>query len=71
MGAGARGIALLEWMVIFTVICGIVLLLRWWSATLQKRNMYADDWMVLIAYVSETLIVYHHIGIPNLKQPWN
>lgn len=55
MSAGTRGIVLLEWMVSFTVICAIMLFLRFWAASLQKRKIYADDWMVLIAFVSTSL----------------
>lgn len=52
MGAGARGINLLKWIITFTVICSIMLLLRLWAARIQKRKAYADDWMVLVAFVS-------------------
>lgn len=55
MGAGTRGIAVLEWMIVCTVICALMILLRYWSARLQQRKAYADDWMVLIAFVSRPI----------------
>lgn len=57
MGAGSRGIDLLKWMIVCTVVCAILLLLRFWSSRIQKRKAYADDWMVLIAFVSLTSLL--------------
>ena len=60
MGAGETGIALLKWIVIFTAICAIMLILRAWSARIQNRKAYIDDWLVVIAFVSLRAPNKHH-----------
>lgn len=51
-GRGPRGETLLRWMIAFTVIVGVILLLRLWAARLMKRSFYLDDLFVLIAFAS-------------------
>lgn len=49
---GSGGWELLGWIVSFTIITTIFVLLRFWSARIQKREFYLDDSCVIIAYVS-------------------
>jgi len=53
-----HGISLLIWIIVFTVVCTIVLFLRFWAARVQKRLFYPDDFMVVFAYVSVASIAY-------------
>lgn len=52
MAPGARGYALLAWIIVFTVLCLAVLTLRAWAAVVAKRKFYADDAFVVFAFVS-------------------
>lgn len=49
---GSGSWSLLGWIISFTTLTTIAILLRYWSANLQKRNFYADDGLVIAAYVS-------------------
>lgn len=51
MAAGQRGLSLLAWIIAFTVLCTLTLGLRLWSAIVAKRKFFADDAMVLFAFV--------------------
>lgn len=45
------GRRLLTWIIVFTVITTLFLILRFWAARIQKRSLYLDDYFVLLAYV--------------------
>ncbi|KDN63677.1 putative integral membrane protein [Colletotrichum sublineola] len=51
-GAGARGISLLIWIVVFTTIDASILCLRAWSAKLMRRPFYWDDGMIIFAFAN-------------------
>lgn len=51
MAPGQRGLSLLAWIIAFTVLCTFTLGLRLWSAIVAKRKFFADDAMVLFAFV--------------------
>lgn len=47
-----RSQSLLVWMACLISIAGTMLILRYWAARLVKRRMFADDVLVILAYVS-------------------
>lgn len=49
---GPRGLALMEWIIAFLIICSIFMLLRLYAAKLIKRTWFADDVFSVIGYVS-------------------
>ncbi|KAK4077781.1 uncharacterized protein Triagg1_3475 [Trichoderma aggressivum f. europaeum] len=49
MSAGSRGIQLLIWIIVFTVLCTVCIGLRFWAAALSRRKLLPDDYMVLFA----------------------
>ncbi|OHE90562.1 integral membrane protein [Colletotrichum orchidophilum] len=51
-GAGSRGMSLLAWIVIFTVVDASFLCLRAWSARVMKRSFYWDDGMIIFAFAN-------------------
>ncbi|KAI1080905.1 hypothetical protein F5B20DRAFT_537833 [Whalleya microplaca] len=48
----SSGLTFFVFVIIFTVVCGIFLLLRLWAATVSRRSLYLDDAFILFAYVS-------------------
>lgn len=48
----SNGETLLVWIIVFTVICNIVLGLRFWAARIMKRHLMADDYLVVFAWLS-------------------
>ncbi len=46
-----RGKALTVWIIVFTVLTFITLLLRLWAARIQKRHVRLDDYFVVGAFV--------------------
>lgn len=48
----SRGIHLFICIIAFTVICIIILLLRFWAARLIRRSFYLDDFAIVFAFVS-------------------
>jgi hypothetical protein len=60
MAAGPRGLALLTWIVVFTVICTVFLGLRYWAARITRRKFYVDDGFVIFAFVSLLLSGFRH-----------
>jgi hypothetical protein len=48
------GTSLLVWTIIFTIICTLILMLRFWAAHITRRKLAADDYMVLVGYVGES-----------------
>ncbi|KAI3554723.1 hypothetical protein CaCOL14_000168 [Colletotrichum acutatum] len=51
-GAGSRGISLLVWIVVFTVVDASFLCLRAWSARVMRRSFYWDDGMIIFAFAN-------------------
>ena len=47
-----QGIALTIWMSVFTVVISIIMALRFFAIRIKKRLLRADDYMILVAYVS-------------------
>lgn len=52
---GPRGATLLWWMVAFTIICIIFLLLRLCAARVMRRSFYWDDAFIIISFVSYSI----------------
>ncbi|KAI5862502.1 hypothetical protein GGS23DRAFT_570527 [Durotheca rogersii] len=48
----SSGLTFFVFVIVFTVICGIFLLLRLWAATVSRRPLYLDDAMILFAYAN-------------------
>lgn len=46
------GIDLLIWTIVFTIVDGLFVFLRFWAAHLIKRRIYADDYLIVFALVS-------------------
>ncbi|KAI1503403.1 hypothetical protein F5X99DRAFT_375139 [Biscogniauxia marginata] len=51
-GAGQTGMFLLRWIIAFTVICSVFVVLRFWAARITKRRFFADDLCVILAFAS-------------------
>ncbi|KAJ3952195.1 hypothetical protein N0V92_011372 [Colletotrichum tropicale] len=51
-GAGSRGIGLLVWIVVFTVIDAVALALRFWAGRIMRRGFYWDDGMIGFAFAN-------------------
>ncbi|KAF6811047.1 integral membrane protein [Colletotrichum sojae] len=51
-GAGARGIGLLVWIVVFTIVDAVALGLRFWAAKIMRRGFYWDDGMIGFAFAN-------------------
>ncbi|KAL6861929.1 hypothetical protein J3F83DRAFT_746202 [Trichoderma novae-zelandiae] len=49
MSAGSRGIQLLIWLCVFTVLCIVFIGLRFWAAAISRRRLFPDDAMVVFA----------------------
>ncbi|KAI3325698.1 hypothetical protein HD806DRAFT_454516 [Xylariaceae sp. AK1471] len=49
---GPVGQSLLNWIIAFTIICTVFLLLRLWAARMTKRRFFIDDAFVLVAFAS-------------------
>jgi ABC-type arginine/histidine transport system permease subunit len=47
-----QGITLTIWMCVFTVVITLVIALRFLAVRVKKRALRADDYMILVAYVS-------------------
>ncbi|KAI1110047.1 hypothetical protein F5Y14DRAFT_384680 [Nemania sp. NC0429] len=50
-GIDPRGEFLLIWIITFTVLTSLVLVLRFWSACLIRRPFAADDFFVILSYM--------------------
>jgi hypothetical protein len=73
MAAGEKGIALLVWIIVFTVLCSMALGLRFWAAILTRRKFFADDFMVVFAFVSPSpraLPCLQTLTIPHRQTHW-
>lgn len=49
MSAGGRGIHLLIWLCVFTVVCIVIISLRFWAAAIARRRIFPDDAMIVFA----------------------
>lgn len=49
---GSRAWSLVGWIVSFTTLSTIAVVLRFWSAKIQQRKFYIDDGLIIVAYVS-------------------
>ncbi|OLN85292.1 hypothetical protein CCHL11_04333 [Colletotrichum chlorophyti] len=49
-GAGERGIQLLVWIIVFTIVDFCFLCLRFWAARVMRRSFYWDDGMIIFAF---------------------
>jgi len=58
---GSKAHSLLAWIVSFSILCAVCIVLRFWSAGIQKRKYYADDFLVLVTYVGDASI--HLVGL--------
>lgn len=47
-----EGISVLIWMVVFTILTTLVIAFRFWAVKIKDRPLRADDYMVVVAYVS-------------------
>ncbi|KAH8161364.1 hypothetical protein CIB48_g6888 [Xylaria polymorpha] len=48
---GSRAWSLVGWIVSFTTLSTIAVVLRFWSAKIQQRKFYIDDGLIIVAYV--------------------
>ena len=55
MHPSRQGISLLVWMVVFTFIITIVIALRFWAASIKRRPLRPDDYLIVIAFVSAAI----------------
>lgn len=62
---GSDAWALLGWMIAFTAITTFAVLLRFWSARIQKRGFYWDDAFVMISYVA--MLAQQGVGLWGLE----
>ncbi|KAL7930097.1 hypothetical protein V8C35DRAFT_324531 [Trichoderma chlorosporum] len=62
MSAGTRGIQLLIWVCVFTVLCSIAIGLRFWAAALSRRKLLPDDYMVLFALGVVIWAIFNGMG---------
>ncbi|KAI4858537.1 hypothetical protein F4820DRAFT_442286 [Hypoxylon rubiginosum] len=46
------GIDLLIWTIVFTIVDGLFVFLRFWAAHLIKRRIYADDYLIVFALIN-------------------
>lgn len=49
---GSGSFSLLAWIVSFTTLTTLAVVLRFWSARIQRRKFYLDDGLVIASYVS-------------------
>ncbi|KAI9667971.1 MAG: hypothetical protein M1821_000791 [Bathelium mastoideum] len=49
---GSGGWFLVGWIISFTILSTIAVLLRFWSARIQRRSIFLDDGFVIVAYVA-------------------
>ncbi|KAL7627701.1 hypothetical protein AAE478_001895 [Parahypoxylon ruwenzoriense] len=73
---GSTGRFLLSWVIAFTVICSVFLVLRFWAARLTKRRFYADDAFVILSFActiaNEGVIIWaidNGLGKPSNEVP--
>ncbi|KXX73521.1 hypothetical protein MMYC01_209834 [Madurella mycetomatis] len=52
MMRGPKSLSLLGWIISFVTLCSVTIVVRFWSARIQKRKLYGDDFLVLIAHIS-------------------
>lgn len=57
MSIGGKGVAFFVTIVVFTVLCTLALLLRWWAARLQGRRFQIDDGLLIFAWVRKGAFV--------------
>lgn len=62
MSVGARGIHLLIWLCVFTVLCIVFISLRFWAAAKAGRKLYLDDGLVVLALVRTILRLSLSLG---------
>ncbi|KAI1758643.1 hypothetical protein GGR53DRAFT_516390 [Hypoxylon sp. FL1150] len=48
----SSGLTFFVFVIVFTIICGIFILLRLWAATVSRRPLYLDDAFILFAYAN-------------------
>jgi hypothetical protein len=58
MSAGKRGIDLLIWVCVFTVVCIVFISLRFWAAAIARRRIFPDDAMIVFALVSTCFLLF-------------
>ena len=64
---GSTGWFLLRWLVAFTVVCSVFLVLRLWAARLTRRPFHADDAFVILSFVSYHPLFYNKLSrVPTL-----
>lgn len=52
---GSDSWALMGWTISFTTLTTIAIVLRFWSAKIQKRRIFVDDGFVVASYVSNRI----------------
>lgn len=67
MSAGKRGIDLLIWLCVFTVVCVIIISLRFWAAAISRRRIFPDDAMIVFALVSTLYFTIPTRSIGSLR----
>lgn len=63
MSAGKRGIDLLIWVCVFTVVCMIFIALRFWAAAIARRRIFPDDAMIVFALVSVVFLPFFFVRL--------
>ena len=61
MFRSANGVMLMIWMIVFTVLCPLVLALRFWAIKLTNRALRVDDCLVVFAFVCPNLRLQVHV----------
>ncbi|RYP62674.1 hypothetical protein DL771_009615 [Monosporascus sp. 5C6A] len=75
-GAGPTGLFLLRWIIAFTVICSVFVVLRFWAKRITKRKFFVDDAFVVLAFLStianEGVVIwaiFNGLGEPSSEVP--
>lgn len=61
-----EGVSLLVWLVVFTVIITVVVAFRFWAASIKRRALRPDDYMIIVAYVSAAS--FFHLQVYRLQE---
>jgi hypothetical protein len=58
------------WVISFTILTTVIMILRYLAARIQKRGFYADDVFVIAAYVSSVLLTCPASGYLLTEMLW-
>lgn len=62
------GITLMIWLIVFTILVTVIIVLRFWALRIKKRSLRPDDYMVVVAWVSVMASLSMHICCSQDKQ---